>query len=127
MENIALLNSTRKSDRSRSQRSGKQRCPDLDGEPCITYSVCFVRYMYVCCGAIYIYIYTYKHFQVPPLSTRPPVIMYQISHNITDGATAIQTNDTTFTFENLDPGTYLFSVRAVNVLGDGEKTDVIAG
>ena len=70
---------------------------------------------------------TYERSQDPPPSLRPPVITFQISHNITDDATAIQTNDTFFTVENLDPGAYLFSVWAVNVLGDGEKADVIAG
>ena len=86
-----------------------------------------LAYHTVCFVMFHVVLHAYECSQAPPPSLRPPVVTFWISHNITDGAMAIQTMDPFFTFENLDPGTYLFSVWAVNVLGDGEKAEVIAG
>ena len=62
--------------------------------------------------------------QPPPPSSRPPVIGYKISHNVTGSEAIDQTNDTTFTVDNERPGVYLFSVLAVNVLGEGLKAEI---
>ena len=60
-------------------------------------------------------------FSQPPLpSSRPPVTGYKISNNITGTVLVNQTHDTTFVAEGV-PGTYLLTVLAVNLLGDGEK------
>ena len=57
-----------------------------------------------------------------PPSSRPPVTRYKISHNTTAGSTLInQTNYTTFVVDDVVPGVYLFTVVAVNALGDGEE------
>ena len=51
---------------------------------------------------------------------------YKISHNATGVVLVNGTNDTNFTIEHLSPGTYLFSVLAVNTLGEGEKSTILA-
>ena len=51
---------------------------------------------------------------------------YKISHNATGVVLVNSTNDTNFTIEHLSPGTYFFSVSAVNTLGEGEKSTILA-
>ena len=50
---------------------------------------------------------------------------YKIFHNITGSVLVNQTNYTTFVFENVTPGTYLFTVLAINIVGDGAYENVI--
>ena len=59
--------------------------------------------------------------QPPPLSTRPPVTGCKILQNITGSVVVNETNDTNLAFERVVPGVYLFTVLAVNVLGDGDE------
>ena len=58
-----------------------------------------------------------------PLS-RPPVIGYNISHNTTGSIVFYQTNCTILVIDDVVPGVYLFTVLAVNVLGDGKATSI---
>ena len=64
--------------------------------------------------------------QPPPSSSRPPVLGYKITHNTTGHSLVNQTSDTTFFLDELNPGVYLFSVWAFNVLGDGVE-EAVAG
>ena len=51
---------------------------------------------------------------------------YKIFHNTTGSVLLNQTNYTTFVLEHVTPGAYLFTVLAVNILGDGvEESTVI--
>ena len=62
----------------------------------------------------------------PPLTNpRPPVKEYKISHNTTGSVLVNQTNYTTFVLENVTPGAYLFTVLAVNILGDGQGESTV--
>ena len=60
------------------------------------------------------------HFQPPASSSRPPVTGYKITHNTTGSVLVNKTSDTLFPFVGVAPGVYLFSVQAVNALGDGK-------
>ena len=50
---------------------------------------------------------------------------YKIFHNITSSVLVNQTNYTTLVFENVTPGTYLFTVLAVNILGEGPEESIV--
>ena len=50
---------------------------------------------------------------------------YEISHNITGSVLVNQTTYTAFVFENVTPGAYLFTVLAVNILGDGVEESIV--
>ena len=67
--------------------------------------------------------------QPPPPSSRLPVTGYKIVHNITESVIVNQTTDTctcnTFRVDSLEPGVYLFTVLAVNALGDGAETSTL--
>ena len=63
--------------------------------------------------------------QPPPPSSRPPVTGYKILHNTTDSVVVNQTTDTNFTAENSEPGVYLFTVLAINILGDGVENPIV--
>ena len=67
----------------------------------------------------------YNTSQPPPTSSRPAVTGYKISHNVTGVITVNSTNETKFTIDHKDPGTYSFSVLAVNTLGDGEESTIL--
>ena len=61
--------------------------------------------------------------QPPPPSSRPPMTRYKLAYNFTGGVMEYQTTDTNFTVENLtEAGVYMFTVLAVNFLGDGAET-----
>ena len=64
--------------------------------------------------------------QPPPPSSRPPVTGYKISINATGIMLVNYTNVTNFTIKHVGPGTYLFSVLAVNSLGEGETSNIFA-
>ena len=63
--------------------------------------------------------------QPPTPSSRPPVTGYRISHNTTGSVLVNQTTCTTFVIENAGPGVYVFTVLAVNILGDGEEESTV--
>ena len=66
--------------------------------------------------------------QDPPPSSTPPVIGYNISHNITGSVKLIWTNGTVFIFDDVAPGEYHFAIVAVNALGEGKQNNCsIAG
>ena len=50
---------------------------------------------------------------------------YKISHNTTGSVLVNQTNYTAFVVESATPGMYLFTVLAVNTMGDGTHENVI--
>ena len=84
---------------------------------------------------VYVYMKVYVRVQMhslaailsqpPPPSLRPPVTGYKILHNITGVIMANQTIDTNFRVDSLEAGIYLFTVLAVNILGDGAETSTL--
>ena len=72
-----------------------------------------------------IHVHMFAFSQPPPPSSRPPVTGYKISHNTTGSVMVDKTSDTNFTFGSLEPGVYLFSVWAVNLLGDGKEKHTV--
>ena len=61
----------------------------------------------------------------PPLpSTRPPVLGYKVSYNITGSVMVNLTSDNNFTIGGVTPGVYLFTVLAFNILGDGSESSI---
>ena len=63
-------------------------------------------------------------FQPPPLSSRPPVMGYSVTHNTTGSMLVNKTVDNEFIVKDVDPGVYLLSLLAFNELGNG-KMDTI--
>ena len=63
--------------------------------------------------------------QPPSPSSRSPVIGLKISHKITGSVMTSETTDSNFVIDSLFPRVYLFTVLAVNVLGDGKETSTI--
>ena len=63
--------------------------------------------------------------QPPPDSSRPPVAGYKISHNTTGSVLVNQTNETTFSIEDVAPGEYLFAIQAFNILGHGDESSLL--
>ena len=57
--------------------------------------------------------------QPPPLSSRPPVTGYVVSHNTTGSVLTNLTHETKFTLEGVRVGVYSFTVQAFNILGVG--------
>ena len=74
--------------------------------------------------ALFIYIQTL--FQPPPQSSRPEVIKYQILHNITGSLMVNTTNETTYVINGVKGGVYLFTIVAVNTLGNGKGATITA-
>ena len=52
------------------------------------------------------------------------MIGYEISYNTTGSALVTKTNKTAFAFEGVAPGVYVFTVLAINIIGDGEKESI---
>ena len=50
---------------------------------------------------------------------------YKILHNTTGSVVVNQTTDTNFTVENFEPGVYLFTVLAINILGNGVENPIV--
>ena len=63
--------------------------------------------------------------QPPPKSTRPPVIGYNISYNATGTLEANVTYNTKFVIRMIPPEVILFTVNALNILGNGRESSVI--
>ena len=66
----------------------------------------------------------YVHVQPPPPTSRPPVKEYWIAHNTTGEVTLNQTTNSEFFFGNLPPGIYIFTLCAINLLGDGKASNI---
>ena len=66
----------------------------------------------------------YVYVQPPPPTSRPPVEGYWIAHNTTGQVTMNQTRDSEFFVGNLPPGIYFFTLWAINLLGDGEASNI---
>ena len=66
----------------------------------------------------------YVFVQPLSLTSRPPVKEYGIAHNTTGQVTLNQTRESEFFVGNLPPGIYLFTLWAINLLGDGETSNI---
>ena len=62
--------------------------------------------------------------QAPLASSRPPVIGYSFSHNVTGTVEMNVTNNTEFVIQIIPPGVITFTVNAVNTLGNGKESSV---
>ena len=62
--------------------------------------------------------------QAPPASSRPPVIGYTVSHNVTGIVEMNVTNNTEFVIQFIPPRVITFTVNAVNILGNGKESSV---
>ena len=60
--------------------------------------------------------------QAPPASSRPPVIEYAVSANVTVEMNV--TNNTEFVIQIMPPRVITFTVNAVNILGNGKESSV---
>ena len=60
--------------------------------------------------------------QPPPSSTRPHVIAYNVSFNVSGTVQMYQTTHTVFGMEGAPPSLFVFTVVAVNILGAGEES-----
>ena len=52
------------------------------------------------------------------------MIEYKISYNATGGVLETKTSETAFALDGVAPGVYIFTVLAINIIGDGEKDNI---
>ena len=62
--------------------------------------------------------------QPPPLSTRPHVLGYNVSHNASGIVQMYETNHTSVVVESASSCTLVFTIVAINVLGSGEESHI---
>ena len=81
----------------------------------------FVFHLQVCIVDLYL-------FLQQPVSSRPPVLRYVITHNISTTDNSINTTATNVTVTGAIPGsTYYIEVLASNTLGIGLPTQTVIG